>query len=118
MLYGLTIALAVALYRRLGLTDSALVWSIVFLGLDGAYAASVGWIAARNTLLAAAFGLASILALVRARREQRSGFLAASYFAFAPLERVAFRFWTGTVVAPWTPPSIGATTTVPASSIF
>ena len=55
----------------------------VFFGLDGALAASAGWISARNTLLAACFGLACLLFHDRARRVGRPILLALSCLCFA-----------------------------------
>jgi hypothetical protein len=67
-IYAVIVWLAVALYRQLGLSGPGLGWAAVFFALDGAVATSVGWIASRNTLLAAGFGLACILVYVHARR--------------------------------------------------
>jgi hypothetical protein len=67
-IYAMIVWLAVALYQQFGLVGPGLGWAAVFFALDGALATSVGWIASRNTLLAAGFGLACILAYVHARR--------------------------------------------------
>jgi hypothetical protein len=67
-IYAVIVWLAVAIYQQLGLSGPGLGWAAVFFALDGAVATSVGWIASRNTLLAAGFGLACILAYVHARR--------------------------------------------------
>ncbi len=67
-IYTLIVWLAVATYQQLGLSGPGLAWAALFFGLDGAFAVSAGWIAGRNTLLAAGFGLACILAHVHARR--------------------------------------------------
>jgi hypothetical protein len=82
VIYALTVWLAARTYRQLGLSGAALGWASVFLGLDGVVAASVGWIAARNTLLAPLFGLACILLHDRASREGRLVVAALASFAF------------------------------------
>jgi hypothetical protein len=67
-IYAVIVWLAVAIYQQLGLSGPGLAWAAVFFGLDGALATSIGFIASRNTLLAAGFGLACVLAHVHARR--------------------------------------------------
>jgi hypothetical protein len=67
-IYAGIVWLAVAIYQQLGLSGPGLAWAALFFGLDAGVATSVGWIASRNTLLAAGFGLACILAYVHARR--------------------------------------------------
>jgi hypothetical protein len=63
------IALGVALLRRvLGDTWVAGLASVLFT-IDPTHGLAVGWIAQRNTLVCTAFGLASVLAHDRARRE-------------------------------------------------
>lgn len=75
--------LGAAIYRQLGLTGAGLGWAALFLGLDMGFAVNVGWLAARNTLLAAAFGLACILLHERARQSGRVALLAAALLCFA-----------------------------------
>jgi hypothetical protein len=82
-IYAALVWLAVALYRQLGLSGAGLGWAAVFFGLDGALAASAGWISARNTLLAACFGLACLLFHDRARRAGRPILLTLSCLCFA-----------------------------------
>jgi hypothetical protein len=81
--YALIVWLAVTLYGQLGLSGAGLGWASVFFGLNGAFAVAVGWIAGRNTLLAACFGLASVLVHDRARRAGRPLLLALSCSCFA-----------------------------------
>ena len=57
-IYAAIAWLAVAIYRQLGLSGAGLGWAALFFGLDMAFATPVGWIAARNTLLATCFGFA------------------------------------------------------------
>jgi hypothetical protein len=85
--YGILVWLAIASYKQLGLSGAGLGWAAVFFGLDFAFATPVGWIAARNTLLAACFGLACILLHDRARRSGRPGLLipACAFFALSLL---------------------------------
>jgi hypothetical protein len=71
-IYAAIVWLAIAIYEQLGLSGPGLGWAAVFFGLDGALAFSIGWIASRNTLLAAGFGLACVLAYVHARRTGRA----------------------------------------------
>jgi hypothetical protein len=81
--YALIVWLAVTLYGQLGLSGAGLGWASVFFGLNGAFAVAVGWIAGRNTLMAACFGLASVLVHDRARRMGRPLLLALSCSCFA-----------------------------------
>lgn len=81
-IYAAIVWLAVALYRQLGLSDAGLGWAALFFGLDGMVATSVGWIAGRNTMLAACFGLACMLVHDRARRADRPALLALSCLCF------------------------------------
>jgi len=81
-IYAAMVWVVVLLYRQLGLSDAGLGWAALFFGLDGAVATSVGWVAGRNTLLAACFGLACILVHDRARRSGRPWLLALSCLCF------------------------------------
>jgi hypothetical protein len=81
--YAVLVWLAVAAYKQLGLSGAGLAWAAVFFGLDFGFATPVGWIAGRNTLLAACFGVACILLHDLARRSGRPGFLIAAYLSFA-----------------------------------
>lgn len=83
LIYAVTVWLAVTLYKQLGLSNAGLGLAALFFGLDGAIATSVGWIAGRNTLLAACFGLACILLHDRARREQQPLWLVLACLCFA-----------------------------------
>lgn len=83
VLYALIAWLGVALYRQLGLSEAGLGLAALFFGLDAPVAQSAGWIAGRDTLLAACFGMACILVHDRARRTQRPLLLALSCLCFA-----------------------------------
>jgi len=82
-IYAAIVWLAVAIYRQLGLTGAGLGWAALFFGLDMAFATPVGWISARNTLLAACFGFACILLHGRARNSGRPVLLALACVCFA-----------------------------------
>jgi hypothetical protein len=82
-IYAAIVWLAAAIYRQLGLSGAGLGWAALFFGLDIAFSAPVGWIAARNTLLATCFGFACILLHDRARRSTRPGLLALACLCFA-----------------------------------
>jgi hypothetical protein len=73
-LYAAIAGMAALLYRNLAPGASIAALASVMFALDDAHANSVGWIAGRNTLLAAAFSLAALLAHVEAR-ERRSAWL-------------------------------------------
>jgi hypothetical protein len=83
LIYAAIVWLAAAIYRQLGLAGAGLGWAALFFGLDLAFAAPVGWIAARNTLLATCFGFACVLLHDRARRSGRLELQALAYFCFA-----------------------------------
>ena len=83
VIYAVSVWLAIALYRQLGLSDAGLGWTAVFFGLDAPVAQSAGWIAGRDTLLAVCFGLACILIHDRARRAGRPLLLALAGLCFA-----------------------------------
>ena len=70
-IYAAIAWLATVIYRQLGLSSAGLGWAALFFALDVAFATPVGWISARNTLLAACFGLASIALHARALRSSR-----------------------------------------------
>lgn len=82
-IYALLVWLAVASFRQLGLSGAGLGWAAVFFGLDFGFATPAGWIAGRNTLLAACFGLACILLHDRARRSGRPALLIYACACFA-----------------------------------
>jgi len=82
-IYAAIAWLAAAIYRQLGLSGAGLGWAALFFGLDMAFATPVGWIAARNTLLATCFGFACILLHDRARRSGRPVLLALACVCFA-----------------------------------
>lgn len=82
-IYALMVFIAAVLFRQLGLSEIALGWAALFFGLDGAIATPVGWLAGRNTMLAALFGLACVLFHERARRAERPALLAAACLCFA-----------------------------------
>jgi hypothetical protein len=82
-IYAVIVWLAVTIYQQLGLSGPGLAWAALFFGLDGGIAMSIGWIASRNTLLAAGFGLACILAYVRARRTGGAALHALAYLCFS-----------------------------------
>jgi hypothetical protein len=83
VLYAAIAWLAAAIYRQLGLSGAALGWAAVFFALDMGFGTSVGWISARNTLLATCFGFACILLHDRARRSARPALLALACVCFA-----------------------------------
>ena len=83
IIYAAIAWLATAIYRQLGLAGAGLGWAALFFALDLAFAAPVGWIAARNTLLATCFGFACILLHARARRNGRPALLALACVCFA-----------------------------------
>jgi hypothetical protein len=74
LLYAAIAGMAALLYRNLAPGASIAALAGVMFTLDDAHANSVGWIAGRNTLLAAAFSLAALLAHVEARK-RRSAWL-------------------------------------------
>jgi hypothetical protein len=82
-IYALIVWLAVAIYQQLGLSGPGLGWAALFFGLDGGVAFSVGWVASRNTLLAAGFGLACILVYVHARRSGGAALHALAWLCFS-----------------------------------
>src|SRR5262245_25502765 len=63
-----TVAVAALLYRRLCGASWVAGLAAVFFALDPGHALSAGWLAGRNTVLAACFGLAAVYAHDRARR--------------------------------------------------
>jgi hypothetical protein len=82
-IYAVLVWLALASYKQFGLSGAGLGWAAVFFGLDLGFATPVGWIAGRNTLLAACFGLACVLLHDRARRSGRPSLLIPACVCFA-----------------------------------
>ncbi|MET0384624.1 MAG: hypothetical protein ABW321_01635 [Polyangiales bacterium] len=82
VIYAAITWLATAIYAQLGLSGAGLIWAALFFALDLAFAAPVGWIAARNTLLATCFGFACFLLHDRARRRDSPGWLALACVCF------------------------------------
>ncbi len=63
ILFIILLVLARRLYRRLGMPDGAVLWSTAILALSDIHTLPTGWIANRNSLLAAVFLVAMLLAL-------------------------------------------------------
>lgn len=75
LLWMAALALAAArLYARWFAAPAALASTLVF-ALSGAHAIPLGWVAARHTLVAAAFGAWALWAWLRAREDGRPGYL-------------------------------------------
>jgi hypothetical protein len=70
LLYGALVVLAAILFRRIMGAGAAVGLAAALYALDDAHAFSVGWIAARNTMLAALFGISALLAHVAWRRDR------------------------------------------------
>jgi hypothetical protein len=68
-LYGALVAAAGAVYRRVLGAGWIATLAVALYALDDAHAMPVAWIANRNALLAAAFGVLALLAHDRARRD-------------------------------------------------
>jgi len=64
LLFGVFLLLAWRLYIALGAPPRAALWALAILALDDIHCLPVGWIANRNTLLAATFLVATVLTLV------------------------------------------------------
>jgi len=64
LLFGLFLLLAWRLYIVLGAPPRAALWALAILALDDIHTLPVGWIANRNSLLAAVFLVATVLSLV------------------------------------------------------
>lgn len=71
LLFGALLLLVLRLCRRLGLTAAASLWGLAFVALDDVHTLPVEWIASRNTLLAALFSVATVLAAERCERTRR-----------------------------------------------
>lgn len=75
ILLAVFLALAFKLCRDLGAPSHAALWALAFLAMEGSLCMPAGWIANRNTLLAALFTVAAVLAVHRSRRRERRGYL-------------------------------------------
>ncbi len=82
-LFGALLALTYRLYRNLGVPAPAALWSLAFLAFEDSAVVPVGWIANRNTLLAALFVVATILMIHRYRRSANRWYLFAAVACFA-----------------------------------
>jgi len=82
LLHVLVTVLVFALARRVLATDSAALASGLIFAVHPAHTEAVAWISARTELLAALFGLASVLAFLRYVGEGRRGWYAASVAFF------------------------------------
>ncbi len=82
LLYGLIAWLAALVFRELLPARLAGLAALIFV-LNDAHGHSVGWISGRNTLLAALFGLAAVLTLVRAPRAFGARLLSALLLALS-----------------------------------
>jgi hypothetical protein len=69
LVYGVAVAAAAAVYRRVIGAGWVAVLATALYALDDAHALPVAWIANRNALLATVFGIAAIAAHDRARRD-------------------------------------------------
>jgi hypothetical protein len=65
LLYAALILLAAALYAQLSLSRGVVALAALFYAANGNHAMTVGWLSGRNTLLATAFGLLSLLLHMR-----------------------------------------------------
>ncbi|MCZ6597782.1 MAG: hypothetical protein O7B99_09105 [Planctomycetota bacterium] len=63
--FALLLAIALALYRRLGLPSRAVLLALLVLGLEDGGVIPVGWLANRNSLLEVLFQITALLVLVR-----------------------------------------------------
>ena len=75
LIFGVFLALAFRLYRDIGASPKAALWALAFLAVQDDHCFPVGWIANRNTLLAALFIVATLLAVHRHQRSGRLGYL-------------------------------------------
>lgn len=76
--FAAAVALARGLYRRLLPGAEAAALATMFFALDPTHGLPIGWIAQRNTLIAAVFGMVALTAYDRARREGGAAWLALS----------------------------------------
>ncbi len=81
--FGLFLASAAAFIRRVEGPTWVAGLAIVLLALDDAHGPTVGWIANRNLVMAAAFGFSALLAHDRAARDGGSRWFAPVLFALA-----------------------------------
>jgi hypothetical protein len=81
-LLGVFLVLAWKLYYALGAPLRAALWALAFLALDDVHCMPVGWIANRNTLLAALFVVATVLCVDRNRETRRARWLLAGLACF------------------------------------
>lgn len=83
--FGLYLWLTWRLYRALGLWPRAALWGFAFVAFSAANTLPAGWIANRNSLLAATFGVASLLAVCRyqRRRSWSTGLIALAAYLLA-----------------------------------
>ncbi len=81
-LFGVFLVLAWKLYGALGAPPRAALWALAFLALDDVHCMPVGWIANRNTLLAALFVIATVLCVHRQRESGRTRWLLAGLACF------------------------------------
>lgn len=83
LLYAGIVLLYFTLLHALGMPAAPLGLATFFYAWNGHQALTVGWIAGRNTLLAAAFGLLAITLHVRARARESGAWLALAVLSFA-----------------------------------
>lgn len=83
ILYGLEVALAAQLYRRFAPSLAVAGLAGLLFAIDEGHAFSAGWIAGRNTLLAALFALLALELHARARASGRLALYAASTLSVA-----------------------------------
>jgi len=81
-LFAVLLRLSFRLYRELGAPPSAALWALAVLSLSPVHIVPVGWIANRNTLLAALFVVATIRMVHRHRQSGRRCHLAGGLICF------------------------------------
>jgi len=81
-LFGIFLALTLKLFRDLGVPPPAALWALAILALDDIHVMPVGWIANRNTVLAALFTVITVLAVHHHRRTGRLRFLTLAVVGF------------------------------------
>ncbi len=82
VLFGIFLALSFRLFRDLGAPPAAALWALALLALEDSHVIPVGWIANRNTLLAALFTVATLLTVHHHQRTGRVGYLLAAMLCF------------------------------------
>ncbi|HOW18432.1 MAG TPA: hypothetical protein PLC79_05295, partial [Phycisphaerae bacterium] len=81
-LFGVFLALVLKLFHDLGVPPTAALWALAILALDDIHVMPVGWIANRNTVLAALLTVMTVLAVHHHRRTGRSRYLMLAVVSF------------------------------------